>query len=173
MPTVVVGILTWVGKISCLVELSMEKVFRTRLSVYQFLAAVNVSLTWILVTVCSLPACGEQDKVVTTSVWCMCIVHACMHLSGLVQAITCTCMHGFQINLAQLFSLRSRRAIWNICYVRLKVKVILAISLPTLATCPGDQTICISVPFCCKYLTDCWILVTVCSLLSPLAMRKT
>ena len=52
-------------------------------------------------------ACGEQDIVVTISVQCMCIVR----LSAFVRAITSTFMHGFQNNLAQLFSLRSRSAI--------------------------------------------------------------
>ena len=33
----------------------------------------------------------------------------------LVQALTSTFMHGFQNNLAQCFSLKSRSAIWNIC----------------------------------------------------------
>ena len=35
----------------------------------------------------------------------------CMHPSGFVGAITCTFVHGFQNNLAQLFSSRSRSAI--------------------------------------------------------------
>ena len=42
-----------------------------------------------------------------------------------VWAITCTFMHGFQNNLAQLFSLKSRIAILNFCRGRLKVKVTL------------------------------------------------
>ena len=38
---------------------------------------------------------------------CACIMHACVVCpSGFVQAITCTFMHGFQNNLAQLLSSR-------------------------------------------------------------------
>ena len=54
------------------------------------------------------PSCGERDIVVTISVWCMCVRRACMHQYGLVRAITCTFMHGFQNNLAQLLPSRSR-----------------------------------------------------------------
>ena len=48
---------------------------------------------------------------VTTSVQCMCIVHACVHcayvrLSGFVLAITCIFMHGFQNNLVQFSVIR-------------------------------------------------------------------
>ena len=39
--------------------------------------------------------------------------------------ITCTFVHGFQNNLALLFSLRCRGVIWNICSGRLKGKVTL------------------------------------------------
>ena len=49
---------------------------------------------------------------------------ACMH-DWFVWAITCTFMHGFQNNLAQLFSLKGRIAILNFCRGRLKVKVTL------------------------------------------------
>ena len=58
------------------------------------------------------PACGERDIVVLISFRCMC-VHACcvMHLSGFVRAIPSIFMHGFQNNLAQLFSLACRSAI--------------------------------------------------------------
>ena len=41
----------------------------------------------------------------------LCVRCACVHPSGLVRVITCTFVHGFQNNLAQLFSLRSRNAI--------------------------------------------------------------
>ena len=41
----------------------------------------------------------------------VCMLCVCMHPSGFVQAVTSTFMHGFQNNLAQLFSLRSRNAI--------------------------------------------------------------
>ena len=45
---------------------------------------------------------GQNDKmVVTNSVRCMCI--------------TCSFVHGFQKNLAQLLSSRSKSAFWNIC----------------------------------------------------------
>ena len=57
------------------------------------------------------PACGEQSIVVTTSVRCMFVRHACVHPSGFVRATTSAFMHRFQNNLAQLFSLRSRSAI--------------------------------------------------------------
>ena len=51
-------------------------------------------------------------------------VHAlCVHLSGFIQVIPCTFVHGIQNNLAQLASLRSKSAIRNICSGRLKVKV--------------------------------------------------
>ena len=43
----------------------------------------------------------------TTSIFA-CVVHACVHLFGFVQAITCTFKHGFENNMAQLFSLTSR-----------------------------------------------------------------
>ena len=52
-------------------------------------------------------ACGEQDIVVTITVQYMCIVR----LSAFGWAITSTFMHGFQNNMAQLFSLRRRSAI--------------------------------------------------------------
>ena len=45
--------------------------------------------------------------------------------SGFVQAITSTFIHRFQNDLAQLLSIRSRSAIWNICSGRLMVKVTL------------------------------------------------
>ena len=63
--------------------------------------------------------------VVKTSVWCMCVLRVCMQCVYVqfVLTITCTFMHGFQNNLAQLFSLRSGSAIGNICSGRLKVKV--------------------------------------------------
>ena len=38
---------------------------------------------------------------------CACLHCACVHLSGFVQAIASTFVHGFKNNLAQLFSLRS------------------------------------------------------------------
>ena len=43
----------------------------------------------------------------------------------LVRAITCTFMHGFQNNFAQLLSLRRRSVVQNICLRRLKIKVTL------------------------------------------------
>ena len=45
--------------------------------------------------------------------------------TGLVRAIICTFMHGYQNYLAQLLSSRSRSAIRTICSGRLKVKVTL------------------------------------------------
>ena len=59
------------------------------------------------------PACSERDIVVTTLVLCMCVRCAChmctcvVRPSGIVWAITCTFMHGFQNKLAQLFALMS------------------------------------------------------------------
>ena len=47
------------------------------------------------------PAGSGRDIVVTTSVWCICIVcvHcACVHLFGFVRAITWSFVHGFQNN---------------------------------------------------------------------------
>ena len=67
------------------------------------------------------PACGEHDKVVFQFGVCAHVVGAFIHLSGFVRAITSTFMHGF--NLAQLLSLMSRSAIFNICSDRLAVKV--------------------------------------------------
>ena len=64
------------------------------------------------------PACVEQDIVVRTSVSVQnlgfvfaCIVHVCSCPSRFVRAINCTFMHGFQNNLAQLLSSRSKGAI--------------------------------------------------------------
>ena len=59
-----------------------------------------------------------MNVVVTSSVQCMCIVHACVHcayvrLSGFVLAITCIFMHGFQNNLVQ-FSVIRKSVISNI-----------------------------------------------------------
>ena len=47
------------------------------------------------------PACGERDIVVTTSIWCMCLVHAYIvyarvRPSGFVWAITFIFMHGLK-----------------------------------------------------------------------------
>ena len=52
----------------------------------------------------------------------VCACMGCALCIRAVQAITCTFMHGFENNVAQLFSLRRRSAIWNICSDRLKVK---------------------------------------------------
>ena len=44
------------------------------------------------------PACGERDIVITTSVWCKCMLYV-QELCASVQiwpAITCTFVHGFQ-----------------------------------------------------------------------------
>ena len=71
------------------------------------------------------PACGEQDLVLTISDPCMCVCCTCVRPCRFVWAITSTFMHGFQNNLAQLFSLTSRSAIRNICSGRLKVRVTL------------------------------------------------
>ena len=58
------------------------------------------------------PTCDLPDIVVTTSVRCISVcVCASVCLSKLVQAIACTFMHGFQNNVAQLFSLKSGSAI--------------------------------------------------------------
>ena len=54
-----------------------------------------------------MPACVEQDIVVSTSVQGMCINYVCIVCpSGFVWAITYTFMDVFQNNLAHLFSLR-------------------------------------------------------------------
>ena len=50
-----------------------------------------------------------------------------MVINWACQGQTSKFMHGFQNNLAQLFSLRSSNAIWNNCSGRLKVKVILSL----------------------------------------------
>ena len=71
------------------------------------------------------PTCSEQDIVVIISVQCMCVHWDCVHLSGFVLAITSTFMHEFQNNLAELYFLTNRSAIWNICSGKLKVKVTL------------------------------------------------
>ena len=59
----------------------------------------------------------------------MCICHANVPVVcatfQIFQAIISTFVHGFQNNLAQLFALRSKSAILNICTGRLKVKVTL------------------------------------------------
>ena len=63
------------------------------------------------------PACRERDIVGTTSVQCMCMrfmrfVPACIvRPSGFFRAITCTFTHGFQTNLAQLFTLTRKSVI--------------------------------------------------------------
>ena len=49
-----------------------------------------------------------NETVVTTLIQCMCVCVLCMHLTGFVWAITCTFVNGFQNNLAQLLSSRSR-----------------------------------------------------------------
>ena len=58
---------------------------------------------------------------------CTCVVRACVVRASVwfVWAITFTFMHGFQNNTAQMFSVRSRSAIRNICSDKLKVKVTL------------------------------------------------
>ena len=58
-------------------------------------------------------ACDKQDIVVKISVQCMCIVR----LFAFVRAISSTFMHGFQNNLAQLFSLRSKSAFGTFVWV--------------------------------------------------------
>ena len=58
----------------------------------------------------SSPLAGKRDIVVTIFVRCMC-VHASVRPSRFVRTITCTFMHGFQSNSAQLLSLRSRSAV--------------------------------------------------------------
>ena len=58
----------------------------------------------------SSPLAGKRDIVVTILVWCM-----SMHLSEFVRTITCTFMHGFQNNLAQLLPLR-RRSAFETCF---------------------------------------------------------
>ena len=54
----------------------------------------------------SSPLSGKRDVVVTIFVRGMSV-----RPSGFVQTITCTVMHGFRNNLAQLLSLRRRNAI--------------------------------------------------------------
>ena len=54
--------------------------------------------------------CGEQDIVVTASFRCMCVHCECVPCAS-VCLLTCKFVHGFQNNLAQLFSLRSKSAI--------------------------------------------------------------
>ena len=57
-------------------------------------------------TFLSSPLEGKRDTVVTIFVRCMWV-----RLSEFVRTITCTIMHGFQNNLAQLFPLRRRSAV--------------------------------------------------------------
>ena len=61
-------------------------------------------------TFLSNPLVGKRDIVITNSVRCMC-VRQCVRPSVFVWTITCTIMHGFQNNLAQLLPLRRRSAI--------------------------------------------------------------
>ena len=56
-------------------------------------------------------AIDEPGIVVTTSVRCMCVRCSCVWPSGFFRTITCTFVHGFQNNLAQLFSLKNTIAI--------------------------------------------------------------
>ena len=60
-------------------------------------------------TFLSSPLAGKRDIVVTILVRCMSVRPA-----KIVRTITFTIMHGFQNNLAQLFPLRRRSAIFNI-----------------------------------------------------------
>ena len=62
----------------------------------------------------SVPLAGKRDIVVTILVRCMCVrpcASASVRPSGFVRTITCTIMHGFQNNLAQLLPVRRRSAI--------------------------------------------------------------
>ena len=59
-----------------------------------------------LIIFLSSPLTGKRDIVVTILIRCMC-VRPCIRASvrgpsGFVRTITCTIMHGFQNNLAQL-----------------------------------------------------------------------
>ena len=47
--------------------------------------------------------------------FCLLYVRACVHAFGFVRAILFTFKHEFQNNLAQLFSLRRRSDIRNLC----------------------------------------------------------
>ena len=57
-----------------------------------------------------LSLAGKRDIGVTILAWCMCF-RASVRLPRFVRTITCTIMHGFQNNLAQLLPLRRRSAI--------------------------------------------------------------
>ena len=61
-----------------------------------------ITFQWFL----SSPLAGKLDTVVTIFVRCVSV-----HPSGFVRTITCTRMHGFQNNLAQLLPFRRRSAI--------------------------------------------------------------
>ena len=84
-------------------------------------SAVNFFRISVFSSIFVEPTCSEQDIGVTIFIWCMCIcvhmcacvcgVDACVPPSGFVWAITSTFMHGFQNDLAQLFSMRRRSAI--------------------------------------------------------------
>ena len=74
--------------------------------------AANMEMNSFILNIFVELACSEQDIVVTALVWCVCC--ACVHC-GFVRAITSTFVHGFQNNLAQLFSLKGRIAILNFC----------------------------------------------------------
>ena len=60
----------------------------------------------ISIVLLSSPLVGKRDIVVIILVWCMCV-----RPPGFFRTITCTIMHGFQNNLAQLLPLKRRSAI--------------------------------------------------------------
>ena len=59
----------------------------------------------------SSPLAGKRDIVVTILFGVCACVRASVRPSGFVRAITCTFMHGFQNNFAQLLPSRRKRAI--------------------------------------------------------------
>ena len=62
----------------------------------------------------SSPLAGKRNIVVAILVWCKCVrscVCASVRPCEFVRTITCTIMHGFQNNVAQLLPLRRRSAI--------------------------------------------------------------
>ena len=69
-------------------------------------------------------ACGDRGIVQCMCMRAFCVVHA---QSGFVRAITCTFVHGFQNNMAQLVSSMSKVPFETFFSGRLKVKVTLKV----------------------------------------------
>ena len=90
----------------------MVRTAKTKINLFIFYVKSTISRKATLsFSFLSSPLAGKRDIVVTILVRCMCVrqcVHASVRPSGFVRTITCTIMHGFQNNLAQLLPLRRR-----------------------------------------------------------------